>query len=830
MDTKHINNDNTTYSVEYVDNLQCLATKFIKYIAHDEDIDIDIRYVILKIITVIKPIPELISICDEEVNIDRIVKTLSIIKTISNCPVGIWESDTVSQTRIMSTLGDLLKKTLNNNYHTIVKDCQSYDTSKSICRYSNPLISGTQKHIFKCDFHLHDSVSMHLVLACIHNGLWALHKNLDDEILIKVMLFGLYHDIGKPLTVEAFEFKNSMVTGFPAHAEVGMMMFQSHHSPLMDEYISRDNYLKVGNAILRHMCGYHGDKNHSNKYKRALLMLEQKDVLELLIVNRIGDHFGKLADVRISNEPPEHFIAEQILFEEQMRSKKEREFDLPLILKSNINKQGSINPHKIVVYLIGTSGAGKTHLLNRIINTYLNNVSYISRDECIAEICVGLKTRFENKDYMMMYSIYEAGKKLSSLIKKNNANKKQNNNSESDLINAKKVLINAQKQWNEYIASDSVSTMAKNCSPIKLFDVSETPDIGEKVQKLYERRIRDALKDDKLFLIMDTFMNCFPMAVENAVPHEINKCFRVHIHVQSYLERTSSSVANSVSTQLKISGSYGLHNPLHPDGFKYGNDKKSFASLSSEIGTIGSLPKSTFKSKFRPHLVYVCTRTENGDYGYDEMFDSINDLVSKMLINKPITNDNTKSVKSIIDNQSIKKINNINKKIETNNINVNVNNTNHIFPLNIIVLDSIIVDRLINVGEQVMLLLDFNDPDNKILNQIRMMYTKEMIETQERINNGEFIKLPRDPLTEFEKRSFDVKCKIVINYKGLDFAEYLLSIYTNIFPELNTHDPSIKLIIFNFTMSLKPWSPGYLDRIKALSPTNSLVLNFINLM
>jgi hypothetical protein len=617
--------DAPNFTKETINMLQNLSTEFIHYISGT--MDIDIQTVFFKIVSIIQND----TFTFDNKSIESIIKSLTIIKLISNCPVGIWESDTIFQNRVESTLGNLLEKTMIENYHTVIKDCQSYDSSKAVCNHSNPLITGTKKHLFKCDFHLHDSVSMHLVLACIHNGLWAIHNRLDDSSLMKVMLLGLYHDIGKPLTVEAFEFKNSMVTGFPAHAEIGMMLFQCHHSPNMDPYISKEEYLKVGNAILRHMCGYHGNHDISNKYKRGLLMLEDKDVLNLLIVNRVGDHFGKLADPKTSNESPEHFIIEQKLFEEEMR--KQSDFDLPLILKNNVNKNGSINPNKIILYLIGTSGAGKTYLLNRIINTYLNNVSYVSRDECIAEVCVNQRIRLENKDYVMMYSIYEAGKRLSSCSRKNNSGKKLSEknvqSSESDILSAKKLLANSQKRWNDYINSELASEVAKKCTPIVVCDLtsSNIPDIVGKVQNLYQRRIRDALNDDKLFLVMDTFMNCFPMAIENNVPHEISKCFRVHIHVQSYLERKTTSVADSISDQLKISGSYGLNNPIHPDGFKYGKDKKLFASLSSEIGTIGSLPKSTFKSKFRPHLVYVCTRTENGDYGYEEMFSSMNILI-----------------------------------------------------------------------------------------------------------------------------------------------------------------------------------------------------------
>jgi hypothetical protein len=186
------------------------------------------------------------------------------------------------------------------------------------------------------------------------------------------------------------------------------------------------------------------------------------------------------------------------------------------------------------------------------------------------------------------------------------------------------TLITAQTQWNQYLTDK-----ARPFPQIKIYDplIDPVPELGTEVNKLFETQIQEALGLGKFFVVIDTFMNCFPMAVESSVPQALSKYFRVHVHVQSYVERTTTSVAETLTDQLKISGPYGLDSPMHPDGFKRG--KKTFASLSAEIGTEGPLPKSTFKSKFRPHLVAgVCTRTpDGGSVGYSETLATLERLV-----------------------------------------------------------------------------------------------------------------------------------------------------------------------------------------------------------
>ena len=614
--------------------LQSVSTHFIELIeSSSQYTDAYLRQHFEQIIHIITSIVFKSPI--DGITMSRLVEALVTICHISTCSVTVWESDGQVQSTVISTLSHLLTKTLKSDYHTVIADCMCFDAKSGKCKHNNDFINGTHQHHFVCDFHLHDSLSVHLILACIHNGIWAIQHNCDYMMVMKACLFGLYHDVGKPLSIETYEFKNSTFTGFPAHAEIGAMLFNIHYSSDMSKWISYDDYMTVSHSILRHMCGYHGDQCIATTYKRALLMVEQPDVRQLLTINRVGDYFGKLVDSPLEID---HFLVEQTLFENQMASSDK--FNLNNVLIANTNTSGSIKPNKIVIYLIGTSGAGKTHLLNDFMMEFPNNVSYISRDECIAEVCIGKKIRLEGIAYTTMYKIYETGKIVASFVRKI-SNNKFTKQDKKDFDQSKYAFIQAQEEWNAFVELNPSNYYTK----IDVASVDNIPNITEQVHDLYITRINDALSDNHLFLVMDTFMNCFPMAIDMNVPDALSTYFRVHIHVQSYLERKSSSIASTIDDQLKISGPYGLDNPIHPDGFKNAKNKSVFASLSSEIGMDGLLPHSTFASKFRPHLVFICTRTNTGNHGYTEMFSGLKQLLSDVpTIDTLSINDFTKNM------------------------------------------------------------------------------------------------------------------------------------------------------------------------------------------
>ena len=549
---------------------------------------------------------------DHDHKIARLALTIEKIAGISSKKVSIWESDGKTQTKTEQSLADILLKTLSDNFHSTTAKCKHLDSKTGFCKMGNAFTNNeTHEHEFKCDFHLNDSLSVHLVLACIHNGFWAIESCKDDRDLLMDCLFGLYHDIGKMLCLETYEFQNKLFTGFPAHAEIGAMIFIALFSTEMEGDISKKDYMLVALAILRHMCGYHGDQCDANTYKRGLLMAEPKGVRDLLCVNRVGDHFGKLSDY--TDEKIDEFLKEQKLFENQMGQ--EEKFDLSALLKASTSKVGAINPNKIAISLIGRSGAGKTHLVDELMQRFPGMIVSVSRDQCIAQVCTGIDERLESPAYPVMYAIYEAGKSVSAFVRKLATGKNLDKRELKQFADAKTALSKAHTEWNAFIESSG-----KPYPKIDVYEeTQELPDISGAVQALYMSRISSALSSDKPIVIMDTVMNLFPMAIPANVPTALKNCFRMHIHVQSYLEQTSSSICSTIGAQLQVSGPYGLDTPLHPDGFKKG--KKDFSSLSSQLGD-SALPESVF----RPHYVGLVVRTGQGNLGYDELYDSMKTL------------------------------------------------------------------------------------------------------------------------------------------------------------------------------------------------------------
>ena len=389
----------------FIDQFQKLVDEFICHISYDPFDEIKFT----------ECIDHILELCFglnlEGISKDLLVQGLIDVHNISVCKTNIWTSDGKIQSMIQSSLGDLLLKTLDNNFHKFQGKCHSLDGGK--CRLGNPFVPDTSDHIYTCSpFHEYDSVSMHLVLACFYNALWGLGKNMS---ILHCALLGLYHDIGKPITVETIEFKNSTMTGFPAHAEIGCMLFQMHWNPRMAKWISLSNFLAISNTILRHMCGYHDDHNPRTFYKRELLLLDPPRVKLLMSINRVGDHFGKLVPPN-NKEPIDHFLAQQSIFESVMN----KQFDFQHILNTRVSADGQkICNSKFLIFMIGKSGAGKTYFTNTLQQSLPHNfVNVISRDTCIANVTVGVNQRLIGTDYIHMYKIYEAGKNLHSLTKK----------------------------------------------------------------------------------------------------------------------------------------------------------------------------------------------------------------------------------------------------------------------------------------------------------------------------------------------------------------------------------------------------------------------------
>ena len=459
----------------------------------------------------------------DEYTLNKLTDVFEIIHKIINCEINIWEIEEKNEQPVKYEqkeksykLSTLFNKVMENNWHVMPHQCK--DPKKC----NNEFIDRERKeHLFKCSYHEFDSLSVHLVLASILNGIWSINNKNNDKQIMLATLLGLFHDIGKPVSIEYGEHRENTYIGFPAHAEIGAIMFQALWSKRMHAWITYEEFMLVRTAILKHMCGYHKDENTpGNKYKRELLLLEQDEVRKLLGINRVGDELGKMGMERVNLI---NFVQQQHIFEEQMKVNNPNIF-------TNILEKYKFDSNKIAILLIGTSGSGKTYLANLIKENF--NAILVSRDECITEICVGMKNfRPENEDYIKMYSIYKIGKDL---------NPKKQKRSRDDQNKINQAFINAQKEWNEYAEQKG------NLNRIPIWDEKTEIDIVGDVQKLHQQKITDALNSDKQFIIIDSMVNLFPNGFNANVPDSLKKIFRVHIHVQSFMEYTESSISKNI--------------------------------------------------------------------------------------------------------------------------------------------------------------------------------------------------------------------------------------------------------------------------------------------
>jgi len=135
----------------------------------------------------------------------------------------------------------------------------------------------------------------------------------------------------------------------------------------------------------------------------------------------------------------------------------------------------------------------------------------------------------------------------------------------------------------------------------------------------------------------------------------------------------------------------------------------------------------------------------------------------------------------------------------------------HLFPLALkvsnIYKSDILIERLNMIGQDILTLLDFTNPDNR---------------------NKLVSCLPPEFLEGFDQRPFDVQCKMVLNHKKSNYVDTLIPLYKNRFPELTlTKTVDTKSIVFGLTMNLQPWNSGYANRIKDLDATNPAIKGLI---
>jgi hypothetical protein len=580
-----------------------------------------------------------------------LLKTVNIAHKISGCYADLWEFDGKKQTLHRSRLADLLVLSLNENYHSVIRPCVRFDKKNNQCSLNNPLLDktkGTHAYV-SAQHHTFDSLSVHLVLAAIHNTIYAIENRYNDDIILASFLTGLYHDIAKSVCIETYEFDKSLVIGFPAHAEVGAMQFQAHWTSEMKEWITKENYSNISTTILRHMCGYDGKEDLKNSYRRDLLLLDCSMVRQLMSINRYGDNFGMLvSNEKLSNESrTDDFLLEQKRFIERMKLGTSVNFNLKELLSKAKQSDGSqIRNDKIVVYVVGVTQSGKTYFANKLKKTFPEITTIVSRDECIINKCVGIdsKIQLSNYEFSLVSNIYRTCKDLGTLCKLFKKKNKQLTIDDVEKINDSiDKYIRSQETWNDRCVDNLIQVLV----PIKVsakidktnmkakrvnmknwkddidFILATIPDIAELVSEMYNNKIIQGLSDKSNLLVLDASINNFPDAIEALLPKELEKCFRVHIHLQSYLHTDENVQLDCHSVSL----------PLHPGGFKNGRHKKSFYSLSAERSIDCMLPVGCFKSKHRPHLVAgICTQTPDSEIGFDETVECMKKLLSVYLL------------------------------------------------------------------------------------------------------------------------------------------------------------------------------------------------------
>lgn len=590
------------------------ASVFTKLIANNDFHYDDMVCILNKIMQTAKT-----SFNYDENTILRMANSMNVINSIVKIKTTLWNSDGSVQYPVASSLSSLLLDTLKENYHCASANCNVFNDKKKTCGHGNTLVN-TNQHVFTNIYHEFDSLNVHLVLTCVYNGAYLIQKNESDSKIMQAMFFGLFHDIGKMATVQTYEFAEKLYIGFPAHAEIGAMQFQMHWNDEMSSYISKIDYMNVSTAILRHMCGYHGDETIETHYKRNLLILDTIAVREMLCANRVGDHFGKLSSMKECSD--EHFFTEQQKFEMTMNNT--TQFSLINMLSKEAQK---INCNKIVLFIVGASGSGKTHFTSMLNKRFPNLCGFVSRDRAIAKVCVGVDERFEGMTYTKMYKIYTAYKDVYKSFDESVINNEI-------YANAITHLIDAQRDWNNYVENNNLTyPIVEIANPKKRINIIEN------VQHECNLQINAILHDmTNRFIVLDSVTNCFPMFIEQYMPNVFKKLFRVHIHIQSFEEKTASSIADSIDDQLKISSVYGIYDPIMPNAFK--KNKKMFSSLSSSNHMNGSLPAECFTSKYRPHLIAgICTRANGSTIGYDETFETLDRLISDEIVHDGFVNE-----------------------------------------------------------------------------------------------------------------------------------------------------------------------------------------------
>ncbi|GAF95092.1 unnamed protein product, partial [marine sediment metagenome] len=275
---------------------------------------------------------------------------------------------------------------------------------------------------------------------------------------------------------------------------------------------------------------------------------------------RFGDHCAALpsdgSDGTDDNiQGFEEFMMEQHAFMKQLVG----DYDH----KTFLQKYGFISQDKVVMYLIGTSGAGKSYFSRQNCDKFSEGqVAIIGRDECIVEAITGKYERLTGDEYALVYAVYNAKKALYIFCKKFEG-KRQTRNMDQQKAKLEQSVAEAEA------AVDTVDTSSKAEASDSTESNVSTEDIVQKVNTLFCDKIKAALENPTVKLvIIDTMMSLFPSGIQSCVSpisDLLNGHFIIHVHVQNYKERLSGeNVGGDLAKQLEVAGPFGPTQPLHP--------------------------------------------------------------------------------------------------------------------------------------------------------------------------------------------------------------------------------------------------------------------------
>ena len=105
--------------------------------------------------------------------------------------------------------------------------------------------------------------------------------------------------------------------------------------------------------------------------------------------------------------------------------------------------------------------------------------------------------------------------------------------------------------------------------------------------------------------------------------------------------------------------------------------------------------------------------------------------------------------------------------------------------------------------EQVLTLLDFSDPQNPLLDRIRVGHAAALAKVQAAGSK----KLPKDPLVGFDQRTVDAQCRMVVNIQYANFPAEVADIFQAQFPSIDVQNADLISGLKSIVMSVKPWIP-----------------------